>query len=150
QEYYQARVQMIVPTELLGLQRSIALHYLDVHWREHLSTMEYLRQSMYLRGYAQKDPKQEYKREAFVLFNSTLATVYRDAISGFLHLRPEQDSMAEEVRVLEEQRRALADQLVHPKLAENISPDVLAVTGRNDPCPCGSKEKYKHCHGQLK
>jgi preprotein translocase subunit SecA len=155
------------------------LQQLDMHWREHLAAMDYLRQGIYLRAYAQKNPKQEYKREAFALFTSMLDRIRTDSVMLLqrLQVRSEEEIEREEA---ERQRRLQARmQLQHtapPDLAAQVpaaasasaaapppelSPEADGVepatpfvrgerkVGRNEPCPCGSGRKYKHCHGAL-
>jgi len=133
---------------------------MDNHWREHLSAMDYLRQGIHLRGYAQKDPKQEYKREAFELFTTFLDNLKFDIVKLLLSVDV---SLPEDVNAVEEQRRSdyiKPLNMAHP-VDENIlasDDDTSAITtfrrdpqkvGRNDPCPCGSHKKYKLCHGRL-
>lgn len=146
-------------------QKSIILQTLDNAWREHLATMEHLRQGIHLRGYAQKDPKQEYKREAFNLFSEMLESIKYEIVSmlATVELSTEQD-----LTDLEEQRRSSyiePTQFIHEALPVNqdeqnlmnsqVSTDNVTYirheqkVGRNDLCPCGSSKKYKHCHGLL-
>jgi preprotein translocase subunit SecA len=133
------------------------LQTLDSLWKEHLAAMDYLRQGIHLRGYAQKDPKQEYKRESFAMFSSMLESLKYEVISV---LSKVQVRLPEEVEAMEEQRREDAErlarqqQLSHQNDAQRESDDIIALaaerkTGRNDPCPCGSGKKYKQCHGRL-
>jgi preprotein translocase subunit SecA len=140
---------------------------LDNAWKEHLASMDYLRQGIYLRGYAQKQPKQEFKREAFELFEGMLERVKHEIIQMLARVRVRSEN---EVQALEEQqqRQAQARQLQfqHAEAgglaAGEPEPAPAAMSqqqtpvhrdapkvGRNDPCPCGSGKKYKHCHGQL-
>jgi preprotein translocase subunit SecA len=149
------------------LEKAIMLQQLDSHWREHLAAMDYLRQGIHLRSYAQKNPKQEYKREAFDLFTSLLERVKHDTVSllARVQVRTEADIQAEEAerqKKLEQQMRlqhaqpeALGSQ---PPLPQGDSTQNAVVTpfvregrkvGRNEACPCGSGKKYKHCHGAL-
>jgi preprotein translocase subunit SecA len=152
------------------LEKAVMLQELDRHWREHLAAMDYLRQGIHLRAYAQKNPKQEYKREAFELFGALLDRIKHDSISllSRLQVRSEAEIEAQE----RERERLLAAQklqLQHAAPQSAISsdsgpvgpeaiagPETLAPVvrdgrkvGRNEPCPCGSGKKYKHCHGQL-
>lgn len=146
-------------------ERSVMLQVLDSHWKEHLAAMDHLRQGIHLRGYAQKDPKQEYKREAFDMFAKMLQGLMRDVIGI---LSKVEVRAREEVDALEEQRRratAINQQQVHeaasayaPHDEEESAPAPVAAApfvrripkvGRNDPCPCSSGKKYKHCHGKL-
>jgi preprotein translocase subunit SecA len=153
------------------IERWVLLQVLDQHWREHLAALDHLRQGIHLRGYAQKNPKQEYKREAFELFGAMLETVKREVTRILTHV---QLKTPEQVRQIEElERTAQAPQNVqyqHPSapLEEALvgagaeaegeaatlrkpAPFVRQIgkVGRNEPCPCGSGKKYKHCHGRL-
>jgi preprotein translocase subunit SecA len=153
------------------------LQQLDSHWREHIAAMDYLRQGIHLRGYAQKNPKQEYKREAFEMFTTMLDQVKRDVISilSRVQLRSEEDVEA----VNRERSDASQMQFQHaqPNSAVAAQPQAQAAAagaggqmirrqpapqqpktpfvrehpkvGRNEPCPCGSGKKYKQCHGKL-
>ncbi|MBB5736181.1 preprotein translocase subunit SecA [Xanthomonas arboricola] len=154
-----------------ALEKHVMLTVLDQGWKEHLAKMDYLRQGIYLRGYAQKQPKQEYKKEAFELFSEMLENVKREVINLLARVRIRSE---EEVAELEEQERLQAqarlmasqfqhqdaggygaDEEVEQMQGGNAPVPVSQVTrdepkvGRNDPCPCGSGKKYKHCHGQL-
>ncbi|MEB1866238.1 preprotein translocase subunit SecA [Xanthomonas campestris pv. campestris] len=154
-----------------ALEKHVMLTVLDQGWKEHLAKMDYLRQGIYLRGYAQKQPKQEYKKEAFELFSEMLENVKREVINLLARVRIRSE---EEVAELEEQERRQAearllasqfqhqdaggygaDEEVEQMQGGNAPVPVSQVTrdepkvGRNDPCPCGSGKKYKHCHGQL-
>jgi preprotein translocase subunit SecA len=142
------------------------LQSLDSHWREHLSQLDYLRQGIHLRGYAQKNPKQEYKREAFQLFADMLQRI-KDEVTK--HLLTVQVRSREEVEQAERAAMALENvQYRHSDfstgeaeamadgegvaVAEDEAAQPVrrgAKVGRNDPCPCGSGKKYKHCHGRL-
>jgi preprotein translocase subunit SecA len=154
-------------------EKFFLLQVLDQHWKEHLASMDYLRQGIYLRGYAQKQPKQEYKREAFALFQSMLEAVKADVIQRLAQMRirteaevaamEEQQRKEQERRALEFQHAdaaALAAQQQAADLAaqgEGMPPSPVQAqvlrdspkVGRNDPCPCGSGKKYKQCHGRL-
>ena len=146
------------------LEKHIMLNVLDQNWKEHLGQMDYLRQGIHLRGYAQKQPKQEYKREAFELFSEMLEKVKREVVALLARVRIRDEA---EIAALEAAERAQADALARKMqfqhaetggygadeeaaqaqagLDARLSPKV----GRNDPCPCGSGKKFKHCHGQL-
>ena len=160
-EKYQERQNQLGREVLAQFEKSIILQTMDNHWREHLSAMDYLRQGIHLRGYAQKDPKQEYKRESFDLFSSMLDTLKYDIIK--LHSSVE-ISTEDDVNQVEAQRRAEAAlklQLIHEENEDSLSQesydDNMTTTfkredrkvGRNDPCLCGSGKKFKHCHGSL-
>jgi len=141
-------------------EKSVILQTMDNHWREHLAAMDHLRQGIHLRGYAQKDPKQEYKREAFTLFTSMLDALKFDVIRLLTSVQVQTE---EDVNAVEEQRRAEQAQsmtYLHEgeTLANHANPEMQSQTtfrrteqkvGRNDPCPCGSGKKYKACHGTL-
>ena len=145
------------------LERHLMLTVLDQNWKEHLGRMDYLRQGIHLRGYAQKQPKQEYKKEAFELFGEMLDKVKRDVVTLIARVRVRSQ---EEIAQAEAAERARAEavmrqmQFQHASAGgygadeEAASPDYqqgdeMPKVGRNDPCPCGSGKKYKHCHGQL-
>ncbi len=152
-----------------ALEKHVMLTVLDQSWKEHLARMDYLRQGIYLRGYAQKQPKQEYKKEAFELFSDMLENVKREVVTLLARVRIRSD---EEVQALEAAERQQAQarlsqsQFQHQDAggysADEEAAQVEAAQqgvatlqrdepkiGRNDPCPCGSGKKYKHCHGQL-
>jgi len=141
-------------------ERAIMLNFLDSHWREHLSALDHLRQGIHLRGYAQKNPKQEYKREAFELFSLMLDTV-RTEVTGQLMLvqiqaAQEVEAVVEkqehsELRNLQYHQNEDPDEALEKANAEvKVQPYVRGQKiGRNDPCPCGSGRKYKQCHGKL-
>ena len=135
------------------------LQSIDSHWREHLAALDYLRQGIHLRGYAQKNPKQEYKREAFELFSQLLDTVKQEVTRVLMTVRIQsQDQAAQAALALEQQAGALANvTYTHPNEDGSVSQEAdpatlvqdLPKVGRNDPCPCGSGKKYKQCHGKL-
>ena len=152
-----------------SLEKHVMLSVVDNAWKEHLTSMDYLRQGIYLRGYAQKQPKQEFKREAFLLFEQMLERIKHELIQLLARVRIRSE---EEVAAMEAQQRAQAEaqarsmQFQHAEPAafgaeESAEAAPLAATaqapvmrdapkvGRNDPCPCGSGKKYKHCHGSL-
>jgi preprotein translocase subunit SecA len=156
-----------VGTELLRqFERSLMLQTLDHHWREHLASLDHLRQGIHLRGYAQKNPKQEYKREAFELFSDMLDRIKQDVVRVVLTV---QVRSQEDVQAVEPEPAVSNVQYQHADydqaLATNgngdggggdtavaVAPPFVrasAKVGRNDPCPCGSGKKYKHCHGRL-
>ena len=139
--------------------RLVLLQSIDTHWREHLAALDYLRQGIHLRGYAQKNPKQEYKREAFELFSQLLDVVKMEVTRILLTVRIQtQEQVSQAAEALEEKASAVSNvTYVHPNEDGSVSeePDPATVAqavprvGRNDPCPCGSGKKYKHCHGKL-
>jgi len=162
---YDSKVEKYGPDVMRHLEKAIMLQQVDLHWREHLAAMDYLRQGIHLRSYAQKNPKQEYKRESFELFTSLLDRIKHDTISMLarLQVRNEEEIQAEEAerqRKLEQAMRAqhaAPESLMAPPSAEESGePAAIAQfvrgdrkVGRNEPCPCGSGKKYKHCHGTL-
>ena len=144
-------------------EKSVMLQTLDILWKEHLAAMDYLRQGIHLRGYAQKDPKQEYKRESFNMFANMLDTLKYDVIGILSRV---QIRSQEEVDEAERQRQAETERLMAKQQANHESMGGIdgdeqstnsqqpivrtqAKVGRNDPCPCGSGKKYKHCHGAV-
>ena len=139
--------------------RMVLLQSIDSHWREHLAALDYLRQGIHLRGYAQKNPKQEYKREAFELFSQLLDVVKMEVTRLLLTVRIQsQEQVAQAAEALEAQASQLSNvTYTHPNedgsVSQDTDPDTLAAdlprVGRNDPCPCGSGKKYKSCHGKL-
>ncbi len=143
------------------VEKHFLLQKLDLQWRDHLANMDYLRQGIHLRGYAQKQPKQEYKREAFELFTQMLDRVKQETITILARVRLQSE---DEVARLEQQQQAQARQQAgalefqHPgtgnygvdeEAAEVQAAERLPKVGRNDPCPCGSGKKFKQCHGQI-
>ncbi|MBZ9611355.1 preprotein translocase subunit SecA [Rheinheimera maricola] len=163
EQAYANKEQMVGPQVLRQFEKAIMLQSLDTHWKEHLAAMDHLRQGINLRGYAQKNPKQEYKREAFELFSGMLETLKVDVVGVLSRV---QVRAAEDVEAVEQQRRK-ADAVPHDYQhaeAEHVGGDVPAMAnasagapvfrehdkvGRNDACPCGSGKKYKQCHGKL-
>jgi preprotein translocase subunit SecA len=165
---YQKKVEAVGVESWSGFERSIMLQVIDTAWREHLSALDHLRQGIHLRGYAQKNPKQEYKREAFELFSGMLDRVRDDVVRVLMTVRIQTQEEIEQAELeaaravqmqnvtyqhtdydeakseeTQPQRRAVAQE--HPGTLRNAAPKI----GRNDPCPCGSGKKYKQCHGQL-
>ncbi|MEM6817331.1 MAG: preprotein translocase subunit SecA [Pseudomonadota bacterium] len=163
-ETFVAREKEIGSEMLRQLEKAVMLQQLDFDWKEHLAALDYLRQGIGLRGYGQKNPKQEYKREAFEMFADMLDTVKREAVSKLARMRIRSE---EEIAKLEEERRqaealkfqhAAAPGLGSDQPAQgSLTPAATQETfrrdqpkvGRNQPCPCGSGKKYKHCHGKL-
>lgn len=155
---YKDKEQQIGREVLAQFEKSVILQTMDNQWREHLAAMDHLRQGIHLRGYAQKDPKQEYKREAFTLFSSMLDQLKYDIIRllGSVEIKTEDD-----VSAIEEQRRAeqiQTMQFIHPDDTQSGTEEEAITTtfkrnekkvGRNDLCPCESGKKYKNCHGSL-
>ncbi|NNM61719.1 MAG: preprotein translocase subunit SecA [Steroidobacteraceae bacterium] len=168
---YHEKVEGVGAEVMRYIEKEVMLRTLDTHWREHLAAMDYMRQGIYLRGYAQKDPKQEYKREAFALFSSMLDRIKLDTITTVSKIQVRSQEEIEREETERQRRLARALQLQHaeaispiqagaaegqgmdmdPGLGVPTAPFVRAVpkVGRNEPCPCGSGRKYKHCHGAL-
>jgi preprotein translocase subunit SecA len=168
---YQGKFAPVDPHAAHQYERAVMLQSIDTHWREHLAALDYLRQGIHLRGYAQAQPKQEYKREAFQLFGTMLDSIKREVTR---HLMSVQIRSQEQVEEAERQAEAAAQalrnvQYVHESVdaaAEEVEPSAPAAAtesgdaaqpfvrpgmkiGRNDLCPCGSGKKYKSCHGKL-
>lgn len=144
---------------LRNFEKAIMLQILDAHWKEHLGAMDYLRQGIHLRGFAQKNPKQEYKREAFLMFERLLQEITRDVIGI---LSKVEVKARDDVDAVEEQNRRTSEQHYQYQSSENAETAPPAETGqntpyvrqgrkvgRNEPCPCGSGKKFKQCHGKL-
>ena len=161
---FEAKVQLVGEENFTQFERVVLLQNIDSQWREHLAALDYLRQGIHLRGYAQKQPKQEYKREAFVLFGQLLDSVKNDVTRVLMNVRvqsPEQ--MAEAAEQLEERAEHIGnvtytaptetgevESISQSSAARAERPDgAMPRVGRNDPCPCGSGKKFKHCHGKL-
>ncbi|MCC7005980.1 MAG: preprotein translocase subunit SecA [Ottowia sp.] len=160
EQSYEAKVVLVGRPAFAAFERSIMLQSIDSHWREHLAALDHLRQGIHLRGYAQKDPKQEYKREAFALFSTLIDTVKHEVTRIMMTVQIQ--SAAD----LEQATQAMDDTLAlehieynHPTNESSNTQVPLAAppslhpagpkVGRNEPCPCGSGKKYKHCHGKL-
>lgn len=171
EQLFKAKEQQTGVETMRQLEKHIMLSVVDNAWKEHLASMDYLRQGIYLRGYAQKQPKQEFKRESFELFSSMLDRIKAEVVQMLARVRVRSE---EEVAAMEAEQQRLADRLQRQMLASGggapvgaLGMDAEAVAagsmgapagapqqdgprvGRNDPCPCGSGKKYKHCHGQL-
>ncbi|EHD7117818.1 preprotein translocase subunit SecA [Vibrio cholerae] len=158
-EVYKAKEQAVSPAVMRNFEKSVMLQTLDTLWKEHLAAMGHLRQGIHLRGYAQKNPKQEYKRESFELFEDLLESLKSDVITVLSKVRVQQQ---EEVERMEAQRRAQAEEAARHAQTQHASADDAEQdesnqpmvrderkVGRNEPCPCGSGKKYKQCHGQI-
>ena len=131
-------------------EKAVMLQSLDSHWKEHLAAMDHLRQGIHLRGYAQKNPKQEYKRESFELFSELLDNLKYDVIGILSKVKIQAESDVEAVeeqhRKAEETPKAFTHETSEQALA---APEETRRVGRNEACPCGSGKKYKQCHGKL-
>jgi preprotein translocase subunit SecA len=188
EEAYERKVASVGAPVMRHLEKAVMLQELDRHWREHLAAMDYLRQGIHLRAYAQKNPKQEYKREAFELFAALLERIKRDTVSLLSRLQIRTEAEIEEQERERERQLARRLQMQHASPQSVISGDATPMgpeaaaaagaagpapsgpiaagpaavhppatpqvrdgrkVGRNEPCPCGSGKKFKHCHGQL-
>ena len=158
-ELFQAKLDVVGVEQFTPFMRMVLLQSIDSHWREHLAALDYLRQGIHLRGYAQKNPKQEYKREAFELFAQMLDLVKADVTRILMAVRIQsQDEVVEAAEAIEERASQLSNvTYTHPNEDGSVSQETDPATqvaempkvGRNDPCPCGSGKKYKQCHGRL-
>ncbi len=156
---YAAKVEQVGAANFLQFERMVLLQSIDTHWREHLSALDYLRQGIHLRGYAQKQPKQEYKREAFELFGQLLDSVKNEVTKVLLTVRVQSSEQLEQAADEMESRAEHIANVTYTAPTEtgevqttvDTATQVAAVprVGRNEPCPCGSGKKYKHCHGKL-
>jgi preprotein translocase subunit SecA len=181
EEAYTQKEINVGPQVMRYIEKEITLRTLDQHWREHLAAMDYMRQGIYLRSYAQKNPKQEYKREAFELFSGMLDRIKFDTVTTVSKIQVRSEAEIERENLERQQRLARALQAQHAdavspiampgadgpatpappggnimeleprSIPETAAPFVrqLPKVGRNEPCPCGSGRKYKHCHGTL-
>ncbi|MGF1908920.1 preprotein translocase subunit SecA [Vibrio kasasachensis] len=167
-EVYRAKEEVVGEQVLRNFEKSVMLQTLDTLWKEHLAAMDHLRQGIHLRGYAQKNPKQEYKRESFELFEGLLESLKTDVVTVLSRVRVQQQ---EEVERMEAKRIAQAEEAArHARAQHATAENQLAddeentntadatqqpvvrderKVGRNEPCPCGSGKKYKQCHGQI-
>jgi preprotein translocase subunit SecA len=146
---YSDKEEQVGEDVLRQFEKAVMLQSLDSHWKEHLAAMDHLRQGIHLRGYAQKNPKQEFKRESFELFGELLESLKYDVISilSKVQIRAESD-----VEAVEEQHRKAEDvpkEYKHESASAAEEQPALPRVGRNEPCPCGSGKKYKQCHGKL-
>ncbi len=156
---FQSKVDLVGAEQFTPFMRMVLLQTMDNHWREHLAALDYLRQGIHLRGYAQQNPKQEYKREAFELFSRLLDIVKLEVTRVLMLVRVQtQEQAAQAAQAIEQQAGQLGNvTYTHPNedgsVSQETDPETLAQAvpkvGRNDPCPCGSGRKYKHCHGRL-
>ena len=160
---YDGKVELSGRESFAGYERSVMLYSLDSHWREHLAALDHLRQGIHLRGYAQKDPKQEYRREAFELYGELLSVIKNDVVKSIMAVRirtadeldAASESINEDMSQIKEVQYQHADVSADAAESEQPAERVLAPVrsgpkvGRNDPCPCGSGKKYKACCGAL-
>jgi preprotein translocase subunit SecA len=171
-ELFRAKEEQIGAETMRQLEKHIMLTVVDNAWKDHLANMDYLRQGIYLVGYAQQDPKQAFKRESFKLFSEMLERIKSEVTQMLARIRIRSE---QEVAEMEAEQRRLADRLqkqmqasgggappagafggeVAAPAGERTRPPQMPLqhdgpkVGRNEPCPCGSGKKYKHCHGQL-
>jgi preprotein translocase subunit SecA len=161
---FAAKVEQVGATNFTQFERMVLLQSIDSHWRDHLSALDYLRQGIHLRGYAQKQPKQEYKREAFELFGQLLDSVKNEVTKTLMTVRIQSNEQLEEAaEALESRGESIANVTYSaPSETGDVQTTVDPATvrdgsgaaptlrvGRNDPCPCGSGKKFKQCHGKL-
>ncbi len=162
--YFREKEALLGSEFMRAVEKHFLLRVLDTQWRDHLANMDYLRQGIHLRGYAQKQPKQEYKREAFELFQQMLERVKLETVNILARVRVQSEEDIAEAQRLEQQRQAAApvqfqhadagdygveeEAEIEAQLSGRQSGSVPKV-GRNDACPCGSGKKFKHCHGRL-
>ncbi|NBX88818.1 MAG: preprotein translocase subunit SecA, partial [Betaproteobacteria bacterium] len=153
---FTAKLDSIGVENFVPFERVVLLQSIDTHWREHLSALDYLRQGIHLRGYAQKQPKQEYKREAFELFGQLLDAVKNEVTRVLMNVKIESGEQIEQAaQVLEERAESISnvtytapDETGQQQTQPQFQSSLIAPVGRNEPCPCGSGKKYKHCHGK--
>ncbi|MFZ6638849.1 preprotein translocase subunit SecA [Undibacterium sp. TC4M20W] len=165
-DVYEAKISIVGKESFAGFERNVMLQSIDTHWREHLAALDHLRQGIHLRGYAQKNPKQEYKREAFELFGQMLEAIKNEVVRTVVTVRIQS---REEIDAAEERLAQSQIENVHYQHADfdaDATPEEMLApvadfgtdqpeinyalkVGRNDPCPCGSGKKFKQCHGKL-
>jgi preprotein translocase subunit SecA len=158
--HFQAKLDSVGADNFTSFERMILLQSIDTHWREHLSALDYLRQGIHLRGYAQKQPKQEYKREAFELFGQLLDAVKNEVTRTLMTVRIDSGDQIEQAAQAIEERAEHISNVTYTAPDESGDPQTVSAdlaslqeafgpVGRNEPCPCGSGKKFKHCHGKL-
>jgi preprotein translocase subunit SecA len=158
-EVFAAKVDLVGAENFTQFERMVLLQTIDSNWRDHLSALDYLRQGIHLRGYAQKQPKQEYKREAFELFGQMLDSVKNEVTKVLMTVRVQSNDEAAQAAADLEARAERVTNVTYSAPTETgdietivdsrTVPQAVPRVGRNDPCPCGSGKKYKHCHGKL-
>ncbi len=164
---FKAKVERVGADNFTQFERMVLLQSIDTHWRDHLSSLDYLRQGIHLRGYAQKQPKQEYKREAFELFGQLLDSVKNDVTKVLMTVKVQSSEQLEQAADAMETRGESIANVTYSAPTETgevqttvdpdsvrpagaaLSADALMRVGRNEPCPCGSGKKFKQCHGKL-
>jgi preprotein translocase subunit SecA len=156
---FQAKLDRVGIEQFTPFMRVVLLQNIDSHWREHLAALDYLRQGIHLRGYAQKQPKQEYKREAFELFGQLLDLVKNEVTRVLMTVKIESNEQIEEAASALEDRAEAIHNVTYTApdesgqavstLDEQTVAQAMPPVGRNEPCPCGSGKKFKFCHGKL-
>ncbi len=166
---FQAKLDQVQSEQFHHYQRMVLLQTLDTHWRDHLTALDHLRQGIHLRSYAQKQPKQEYKREAYQLFGQMLGRVKNDVTQNLMTLQLQSSEQFEEIASQIEERgeqisnvvfsapdesgtaeeKSVREALFAPVSLQERTPEQMYMAGRNEPCPCGSGKKFKQCHGKL-
>ena len=154
---FKVKLDAVGVENFVPFERVVLLQSIDTHWREHLSSLDYLRQGIHLRGYAQKQPKQEYKREAFELFGQLLDSVKNEVTRVLMNVKIESsEQIGEAAQVLEERAENISnvtytapDEQGQQQSQPESESKLFAPVGRNEACPCGSGKKYKFCHGKL-
>jgi len=157
---FQAKLDQAGAESFVSFERMILLQSIDTHWREHLSALDYLRQGIHLRGYAQKQPKQEYKREAFELFGQLLDAVKNEVTKTLMMVRIDSgDQIQQAAQAIEERAEQISNVTYSAPdetgQQQTVAADLVGLqqafgpVGRNEPCPCGSGKKFKQCHGKL-
>jgi preprotein translocase subunit SecA len=157
--HFNAKLEWVGADSFVSFERMVLLQSIDTHWREHLSALDYLRQGIHLRGYAQKQPKQEYKREAFELFGQLLDSVKNEVTRVLMTVQIQSGEQVEQAaHAIEEKAEHISHVTYsapdetgaqHVTTADGVDLQQFAGVGRNDPCPCGSGKKFKACHGKL-
>jgi preprotein translocase subunit SecA len=158
--HFQSKLDGVGADNFTSFERMVLLQSIDTHWREHLSALDYLRQGIHLRGYAQKQPKQEYKREAFELFGQLLDAVKNEVTRTLMTVRIDSGDQIEQAAHDIEERAEQISNVTYSAPDESGQPQTVSAdlaglqkawgpVGRNEPCPCGSGKKFKQCHGKL-
>ncbi|PUE12070.1 preprotein translocase subunit SecA [Limnohabitans sp. T6-20] len=158
--HFQTKLDSVGAQNFISFERMVLLQSIDTHWREHLSALDYLRQGIHLRGYAQKQPKQEYKREAFELFGQLLDAVKNEVTRTLMTVRIDSGDQIEQAAHDIEERAEHISNVTYSAPDESGQPQTVSAdlaglqqewgpVGRNEPCPCGSGKKFKQCHGKL-
>jgi len=157
--HFKAKLDLVGADNFVPFERMVLLQSIDTHWREHLSALDYLRQGIHLRGYAQKQPKQEYKREAFELFGQLLDSVKNEVTRILMTVQIQSGEQVQEAAQAIEEKAEHIDNMTYSApdetgeqqvtTADGVDVTRFAGIGRNEPCPCGSGKKFKQCHGKL-